>query len=912
MTYVPLLKLLVPTKLSPPPAQPRWVRRERLIARLGPGPQVGLTVVIAPAGFGKSTLVAQWLQEAQEAERAEARGAAPPPSFAWLTLDEHDQDGLRFLAYVAGAIERVLPEAMVATRPLLAATEPPPLYVVAQALLVDLSALPARLTLVLDDYHAITAEPVHQAVGYLLRNWPSTCRLVILSRIDPPLPLARLRAAQQLNEVRAADLRFTPDEAGALLANLFGRTPDAAEVAALYQETEGWAIALQLAALAAQQNPSVSRAPTAARQITEYLADEVFDQQPSSIRLALLALAVPERICAGLGAALLGPPDDLFQAEEILDQLVRANLFLLPLDGEGRWYRFHPLFRNLLLRRLALSVGKDALRMLELRAARWFEAEGLFEEALRHYLAAGAEEAAADLVERHMFLNLGREVSTAPPGFWLRMLPEGLSERRPGLALIGARLSSFNTDVPALEARIAQVDALLEAPATAAPPLPWPTFMADLATLRGSLRYWQGRPAEAIAHLHAALELGPITPLAIQALHILGKALVAEGRYAEGVAAMQAGLPTAAGALGRLNLVARALALCGMHATAGTVADLAADAGRLSEAVAALGLGDFWVCYAEAYSGRAAYERSDLGAAARCFAAVVRRRYQINAPIYVGCLTGLTQIAIIQGDLDGAAAYTHELRTFAGEVGGAYPLHQALGCAVRLALARGDLAAAREVAQGIGRDFHEGINTWFGVEPPRLSQATALLASGDRASLAQADALLAEYLAEVEPLHNVRLQVGALATQALLRQAQGRQADALATLERAIALAAPRGFVRSLVDRGPALEPLLVALAERSAHGAYLAGVLSAFGNERQPHEAVARLAPAVPELLTPRETEILALLAARWSDKEIAAQLVIAPNTVRKHTSTIFSKLGVGGRREAVEVARALGLLAV
>lgn len=900
------LRLLVPTKLSPPAAQATWIRRERLLARLGPMPAPGLTLVIAPAGFGKSTLVAQWLDRRMNQGGAAAADTLHPSSFtlhpsAWLTLDEFDQDGHRFIAYLAGAIERVAPGVLPGLAALLTARELPPLYVVAQALLVDLSALPGGLTLVLDDYHAITAETIHQTVAYLLRNWPPACRLVIVSRIDPPLPLARLRAMRRLTELRTADLRFDEGEAAALLAGLFGRTPDAALVAALHGETEGWALALQLAALASQQSGAPHLPAATSRAVAEYLADEVFEQQPAAIRSALLALAVPERVCAGLVAALLDLSDDLMQAEGVLEQLVRANLFLLPLDAEGRWHRFHPLFRNLLLRRLAVSGGPEALRALQLRAARWLEINGLAEEALRTYLAANAEERAAELVENLLHANLGRDVSATPPEYWLHTLPPGLIARRPGLELIAARLASFNTDVAALEAALERVDALLAQP-EAERSLPWPTFNGDRATLRGSLRYWQGRPAEAICELQAALAIGPVPTLASQALHLLGKALVADDRYDEGVALIE-GSPAAE--------PARYLSLCGMHATAGTTARLAGDAESLAAAVAAHKLGGFWICYGEAYRGRAAYDCSDLEAAAAHFAAVAQRRYQINAPIYSGCLTGLAQIAVLRGDLDGAARYADEAHAFAGEVGGAYLRHQALACAARLALVRGDLAAALDAGEAIGADMHQGINTWFEVEPPRLTRARMLILRGDRAGLAQADALVAAVASEAEVLHNVRPLVCALATGALLRQAEGRLAQVRATLEQAVALAAPRGLVRALADHAPHLVSPLRELARQGVAREYLDSVLAACETPKDGATArAAQPAPQSPTLLTRRELEVLALLAERWSDKEIAARLVIAPHTVRKHTSSIFGKLGVGSRREAVKVGQALGLL--
>ncbi|MCS6883676.1 MAG: helix-turn-helix transcriptional regulator, partial [Chloroflexaceae bacterium] len=267
------------------------------------------------------------------------------------TLDEHDQDPLRLLAYLAGAVEHAAPGALPATLDLLNAPRPAPLYTVLEAFLAELAALPGGLTLVLDDYHALSSAPVHQLTAYLLRHLPPACRLALISRTDPPLPLARLRAERQLAELRAADLRFTPAETVALLTALEGAPPDPDRAAALHQQTEGWPIALHLAALArADGRVAGALSGRARRQIAEYLAEEVLARQPADLQAALPALAVPERFCAGLAAALLGASEHA--GERLLERLEGANLFLMPLDGEGRWHRFHALFRDLLQRRL--------------------------------------------------------------------------------------------------------------------------------------------------------------------------------------------------------------------------------------------------------------------------------------------------------------------------------------------------------------------------------------------------------------------------------------------------------------------------------------------------------------------------------------------------------------------------------
>jgi LuxR family maltose regulon positive regulatory protein len=891
--------LLVPTKLTALQLNPQWVKRERLLARLSGGRQARLTLLVAPAGFGKSTLVAQWL------------GAAPGP-VAWLNLDEHDQDPLRFLAYVAGAIERVLPEALPTTQPLLTALEPPPLYIILQALLVDLSTLPDGLTLILDDYHTVTAEAIHQAVSYLLRHLPPTSHLVILSRADPPLTLARLRAEQELTEIRAADLRFTYGEAEAVITSLFGQTVDPALVAALHEETEGWAIALQLAALAALDAPRSPRSPRGERAIAEYLAEEVFDCQPQAIKDALLALAVPERVCAGLAATLLGPPGDAIRAEHILEQLVRANLFLAPLDGDSRWFRFHHLFRELLLRRLHLTADKQVVQTLHLRAAAWLETEGQFEESVRCYLAAGEADAAGALIERLLAPDLGRSLSPIRPSSWLHLLPEPLITRRPGLTLLEARIGFATLNIPVLAASLGRLETLLAEPPIAALPPPWPTFPADLALLRGVLAYVQGRLDDAIPILQAALGHEHGLGLTGQGLMVLGRAYVAAGRYDEGVGQLEARHAQVRSQQGQVGELSHSVALCAMHGLAGSLAALRKEAERLSRTIAGGQAGDYWVCYAEANLGRAAYERSDLAAAARHFTAVVERRYQTNAAVTIGALIGLAVIVALQGAPEVATGYTEEAQALATEVGSPFARNEAAGCAVHLALMQDDIPSALQAAEEIARDSHLGSSSWYAIALPQLSKAAALIAAGTASELARAEATIADVLAQVEAQHNARPHVCALATLALLRQAQGRTHEALDSLAGAVAIAAPRDYLRALADRGPALRPLLQALAGRGQEPAFVARVLGVMESSASPVPPATTL--HVPraglDVLTHREREILALLAERWSDKEIAERLTIAPNTVRKHTSTVYSKLGVNSRREAIEAARALGLL--
>lgn len=912
------LQLLVPTKLTAPQPLHSWVQRERLLVRLNDQAQANFVLIVAPAGFGKSTLAAQWVLGMMKGEggrlKAIGQGSSAgsivkPASFAWLTLDEHDQDGLRFLAYLAGAIARAVPASLATTRELLAAPDPAPLHVVLQGLLVDLSAIPGGLTLVLDDYHLVTADSIHQAVSYLLRNLPAGCRLVVLSRFDPPLPLARLRAEGQLGELRAADLRFTEAETSALLAAHHGAPPDAAQVVSLHQQTEGWAVALQLAALSQSGTPSAPIGNGAVnRQIAEYLADEVLACQPPATQELLLALAVPERLCAGLCAALSDDPHDMLRAENQLEQLVRANLFLHPLDEEGQWYRFHHLFRELLLRRLRLTAGEAGVRALQLKAARWLAEAELVEEAVRLFIAADAGDAAADLVEGELLAAMDRAASHAILGRWLALLPAALVSRRPGLAIIAAHLAAVNIDLPAVEEGLARVDAHLAAGDLREQKLPWPSFLADLAVLRATMHCWRGRTAEAATLFWSALDQHPLPAFASRSLIFLGLAAGGVEAYAEREAEL-ARRSHAALARGQLGQVIDYYAYrCGKHLLTGMLDRLAEDAAALNDQIARIGLGQAPASFARYCSGVVAYERDELTAAAAHFGAVVSSKYQVNYTTYLSGVIGLALIAAARGAYAQADDLVREAQIVADEAGGAFLRNQALGCAVRVALFQEDCGRALAAAARIEPDIHLGSSLWF--ETPRLSQARAYLAAGGSANLERAASIIDGCMAEVEPLNHTRLLIATLPIRALLHEARGEPAAALADLERAIALAEPRGFVRSLADLGRALHPLLRELAEAGVAPAYLKGLRAAPAQlaKELPPEVQPRL--AVPDMLTRREAEIIALLAERWSNQEIADRLVVTVNTVRKHTSTIYEKLGVGSRREAVAAARSLGLL--
>lgn len=888
---------LIPTKLTPPLRQETWMMRSHLLDLLDNATSKRLILIVAPAGFGKSTLAAQWL----------LRTHATSP-VAWLSLDEYDQDGQRVLAYLVGAVSRVCPGALPATGNLLKAHDTPPLYAVLDTFLTELAGIPQGCTLVLDDYHTVTAQAVHHLVAYLLRHLPSSCRLVLLSRLDPPLPLARLRVEGQLFELRAADLRFTRSEIATLLTLLEGCAPDPTYTTALHRHTEGWPIAIQLASLARPDGRAAETFPSAARrQLADYLAGEVLAHQPVAVQNSLPLLATTPRFCVELAAALLGAPEDLASAERLLEHLETANLFLIPLDEERRWYRFHHLFHDWLHRRLRQIHGMATERALQRRAAAWFAEAGCIEEAVQLYLAAGDEDEAAGLIERSLATNLGRNLAIGPPDYWLKLLPPHLIDRRPGLMLIKARISSLTFNIPALAAGLERVAELLPAERQADAPPPWPAFFGDLAVLRGTLAHWRGRSEQAIAELEQALGMESRLNLYIQSLAILGSAYAITGRGQEGLQRLQAEFRGCTG--NTASAIACYFSLCAMHTLMGNLDEVERAAAAMAELTAAQGPTNFWHLMAVANLGHVAYERGDLDLATRHYGLVAQHPYATNTGVVIAAMAALATLAARQGDGEQANAWTDEARRLAEEFDSPYLRNQALALQALLALWHNDNAKALHLARQIGHDIP--ISTYFSSRKPPIIRAHIFVLAGDQADQQQAENDLAQMHAALEVHPNIPALMAVLANQALLYHKQGRASRARRAIEQAVALAAPRGYVQAFVDLGPAILPLLRELAGAGAYPTYIGRILNACGaaTPSATRPSTSRLRRSY--LLSRREHEILVLLAERWSNQEIAEQLHITINTVRKHTSTIYDKLGVSSRREAVAAARSIGLLA-
>jgi len=926
---VPQPPPLLATKLHPPPVTPGLVPRLHLIDRLIEGLQGSLILLSAPAGFGKTTLLSEWIRNVR--------------MFGWLSLDEADNDPLRFFSYFIAAL-KTLHEDLGETALAMMAATPPPLEAALTVLINEVSALPREFVLVLDDYHLIESPAIHAGLVFWLEHMPSQMRLVIATRSDPPFHLARLRGRGLLTELRSFDLRFTLEEAQAFLNSRMrlGISPDG--VAALNARTEGWIAGLHLAGISLRGRADAQafiEAFTGSHQyVLDYLVEEVLNRQPESVQTFLMQTSILDRLCGPLCDAILGdkgsrekgnePPGLSYplspilfpNSQAVLEYLAQANLFIVPLDDERRWYRYHHLFVDFLRHRMQRLHG-DQLPELHRKAATWFESQGDPYTAVEHWLKSGDLSRAADLVERDGYSLLEQGLLTLLLG-WLRQLPEVLVASRPWLCIYHAWALLLSGQLEAAEHRLQDAERLRETDSFSSE---GKDLLGHLTAIRGYRAVVQGEIPRAIELSQRALELLPEDNLSLRSLiyYLLG-----------GVCIMSEDLGGAREALERAAQLAQAAgnihvavpALC-------TLAWLQAERGQLQGAfetyqgalrVATARGGRALPVSAMALNGMGAlyYEWNDLQAARQhLLEGIELSRQWGNVDTLVSGAITLSRVLQAEGDPVGALATLEEAEeALSGhQVTPRTAAHLEVSRA-RYWLRQGDLAPAARWSQQIGLDAQGEIGYLRLVD--FITLARMLRAEGkngatlhllDRLSEFTAGSGLTQYLIEV------------LALQALTLQAQGASDQAEEVLEKCLALAQPEGFVRVFVDEGPPMAKLLQRMKDEGGRARpersegmkeYLDRLLAAFSDETKDErprtkadaQSVVVRPSALVEPLTAREIELLRLVAAGLSNQEIAEKLVIAVGTVKAHTASIYSKLEVRSRTQAVARARELGLL--
>jgi LuxR family maltose regulon positive regulatory protein len=906
---------LLLTKLYVPPPRPKIILRPRLVERLNGGLHYKLTLISAPAGFGKTTLVSEW-------------AAVCKLPVAWLSLDEGDHDLARFLTYLIAALQTLETNLGKEAMGMLEGSQSLPTEPVLATLLNEITAIPDYFLLVLDDYHVIDSKPVDEALTFLVEHSPPRMHLVITTREDPALPLTRLRARGQLSELRAADLRFTPAEAAEFLNTVMGLNLSAEDISALEARTEGWITGLQLAALSMQGHPDTAsfiQAFTGSHHfVLDYLLEEVLHQQSESVQSFLLRTSILDRLCGRLCDAVLLDPAG--SGQETLEYLDRANLFIVPLDNERRWYRYHHLFRDILRQRLGQRLSPTEIAEYHLRASLWYEKNGDEAEAFQHVLAAGDYGRAAGLAEM-AFQGMDGSFQSAAWLGWVKKLPEDVVHIRPVLSTQMALAFMDAGEPEASEACLQNAERCLNGPLAGMvvvdkaqlKPLP-----AMIAMTRAYNAQVQGNLSATVKYAELALSLIPEDDLFRRAQATI---------MLEVIHWTRGDLESARSALvDWMNSMEEMGNFVFVVASAFALADILVAQGRLREAVntyqesiqlASKHGKDAQSITAHHYLGLAllAHEMGEDAAVAQHLQKA-RELGEQTTLVDWSYRWHLAQARLKEsgGDLDAALILLDEAR-------GVYvktPIPDTRpveALKAQVYLKQGRLAKALDWARARGLSADDEIS-YLG-EFEHLTLVRVLMAEYQhrqtRRSFLQAIGLLERLLKAAETQGRTGSVIEILVAKALAHQAQGNLPLALANLERALTLAEPEGYLRLFVDEGEPLRLLLLDFRsrfEKQANGQgyllpdYVEKLLFTF--ERAVEKPSTTL-PKKPELIEPlseRELEVLRLVAQGLTNNEISQRLVLALSTVKGHNLRIFGKLQARNRAEAVTRARELGLL--
>jgi len=900
---------LIRTKLNKPCLETDLVQRSRLMKRLNSGLKRKTTLVSAPAGFGKTTLVCMWLDDCQ----------CPT---AWLSLDENDSDLGVFLSYFVAAIQHIFSDACPKTSSFLQASQLPPVDYIATTLINEIAALsgtsaPAGnpdFVVALDDYHQINDPSVHHLMSQLIKYQPEPMHLVIISRQDPvSLPLPQLRARREILEIRQADLRFDQLETQTFFKKILGVSLPEDAVTLLDQWIEGWPVGLQLASLSMRDldDPTmfVQNLKGTDRFVMEYLVDEVLSQQPEGIQTFLLKTSILNRLCGPLCEVVTEPYDSEWNGQAYLEWLDQANLFLIALDNQNQWYRYHHLFQEFLTGKLKAEMSADKIQDLHCRASHWFTEHGFVEEAIQHALAANDVELAVKVVENNSQNLLNRWERNALDR-WLSLLPEDVVWQRPKLLLVRAWLLFRQWRQTTLESILERIETLLET-------------KADGLTSKGQ-QFIEGQ----------VQALRSSTDCVVN--NDFKRSLVAGGN------ALRQLPPSAAGARGiALAMMTFSRQALGQQDTAirhlkQAIEDttphgpakvqvfiglsmlylMAGDLSQMRQTI------DHFLTFvidnkdpnaivgANLVAGFLNYEWDNLQAAETHFSQVVELRYRSNfMAVFTGGL-GLARIYQFQGNLEQAQGMIDFLREDTLKINNTDILPCLEAAQAEQWLRQGNTTAAIRWAQSFQTDVT--LDKIFKFELPVLAQARILVNLGSEADVRKLQQRLEADLTNLETHHFTYRAIQTLVHLALVYNRLGYSDDVQEALRRAIILAQPGGLIRTFVDCGLALVPLLQQLEQQGIAPNYLSQVLGAFDSigTVDPLRTDRTNEPVLIETLTRREKEVLLLFEAGFTNQEIADKLVISVLTVKKHSSNIFDKLAVKNRRQAVYKARQLGLI--
>jgi LuxR family maltose regulon positive regulatory protein len=866
-----------------------------------------LTLVSAPAGYGKSTVLAAWLDSSEL------------PS-CWLSLDEQDNDLGVFLSYLVAAIHEVVPGFGTAIQLSLQAAEIAGPRALVATFINDLAEVEQSFVAVVDDYHHVHDQKVHDFLNDLLRHAPRSMHLVLATRRDPPLALTKLRVSGSLNELRAADLRFTRDEAASLLHDTLGVPVDDPAIGLLEHRTEGWVAGLQLAALSLAAHTEdrerfLSSLSGDNRYVMDYLVEEVVNHQPRAIREYMLATSVLDRFCGPICEAIResdgAPGERDVDGEQFIQSVERANLFVIPLDDEHKWFRYHHLFRRLLQKQLEAHASEKEIAKLHSRASSWLFAKGHVEEALHHASKAGEKEVAGDLVAQSRNDLMNREE-------WHRLrllldvLPREVIDSNAELLMAEAWLFIGWAEMADVMAKVEAL--LMEAPRGSAAVA---SLNAELDTLRSLVFYHLTDGEQSLDHARKALDNLPESHTSERGLAVIlqcmAHQMLGDSESARKVARRAASDRAHRGT----TLQARSLlALCFADYIAADLTSVLQIAPQCVELGESIRLAET-IAHGYYFQGISHFDRDDLTHAECNLWPVVKGPYVVNSHNFAFSALALALTYQALGRPEDARDAVDGVVAHAVETGNASLLHTGHAFQAELALRQGRLS---EVAPWVEAYNPEPFTAAYRFYIPQMTLAKWFLAQDDEKSRQRAADLLAKLFDFVSRTHHTKLLIEVLALQALVHDSVGEEEQALAKLKDSVGAAARGGVIRPLVELGPRLMKLLSRLDLRGDQLQHSGRIQTAFNNERIGIVGAAVDSEGPPtrpsgsqpliDPLSSRELDVLELLAQRLTNKEIAAKLHLSPTTVKRHTVNIYQKLNVHKRRDAVAKAASLGML--
>ncbi len=902
---------LVQTKLHRPRPPHNLVLRSRLVELLNQVINYRLTLVCAPAGFGKTTLLSSWLEHLAANQSA---AAATFPA-AWLSLDENDSDLNRFLRYFIAALRTIFNEACAETLALLQAQGQPPEAVLYATFVNELEELPGEVILVLDDYYSIRGTEVHNLLINLASHWPRPLHLVLISRTEPTIPITSLRAKGKISEIRSQDLRFTPEETAAYLSQAKVAHLSQPALHLLDERFEGWPAGLHLAVLSLRSTGSqesvLSALSSKNANITGYLVDEVLTHQAPAVHSFLLKTSILDRFCGALCEAVIGEIDAAWNARACLDWIERSELFLIPLDDRREWYRYHHLFQESLQQRLSAEMTPDQASELHCRASTWLEEQGLLDEALHHAVAAGDVDLAARQMSAGLcdVLNRGDRPTLER---WLHLLPQDAIQRHPELLMIRAWVLQFLWRLDQQTKLVREMEELLDSGRGASlPENDLQILRGQIVALKGQAAYINNQTARAIELCRETLALLPPSWTYVRGgMNIyLGLSMLASG---QGPTAERLLLDEYESYSDKTDTYALYLLV--------TLGFIYLNTGRLDQTrqIAQVVLQGatrrrlpILQSWAYHFLGSVCYHRNELEAAAQYFTQTFENRYTSQTAAFRDAVAGLALIHQVIGESSEAWQIVESTSQIDLELGGRED-ERTRSLRARLMLMRGDLEGAHRWVDTFIDPPPDRALIWL--EEPQVTRARVLMSSGadsDRRSALQ----ILDVLDEIaDRTHNVRYKIEILVLRALALDAQGETCQADAVLEQAVDLARLGSFIRVFVELGRPMQAMLRRLPKQDDLAETIRRILAAFSEDDKNLAASAPYPPlgnsTLVEPLTPRELEVLTLLRGPLSIKEIAHKLHVSYQTVRRHIANLYGKLGVNGRWDAVAKAEELSLI--